>query len=116
MGDDMMVTNAAGKQDEEKERVELEKTLANCSFCFGSARCNKHLIVSMGKSVYLALPERASLVEGHCLIVPMSHIKAGTAMDEDVWSEVQDFRRALVKMFAANGEDCIFMETAMGFR
>jgi len=112
--DDMMVTKAAGKQDEEKERVkleqkavknhlEMEKTLANCSFCFGSARCNKHLIVSMGKSVYLALPEKASLVEGHCLIVPMGHIEAGTAMDEDVWSEVQDFRRALVKMFAANG-------------
>ena len=125
--DDMMVTKAAGKQDEEKERVkleqkavknhlEMEKTLANCSYCFGSARCNKHLIVAMGKSVYLALPEKASLVEGHCLIVPMGHIEAGTAMDEDVWSEVQDFRRALVKMFAANGEDCIFMETAMGFR
>ena len=125
--DDMMVTKAAGKQDEEKERVkleqkavknhlEMEKTLANCTYCFGSARCNKHLIVAMGKSVYLALPERASLVEGHCLIVPMSHIEAGTAMDEDVWSEVQDFRRALVKMFAARGEDCIFMETAMGFR
>ena len=125
--DDMMVTKAAGKQDEEKERVkleqkavknhlEMEKTLANCTYCFGSARCNKHLIVAMGKSVYLALPEKASLVEGHCLIVPMGHIEAGTAMDEDVWSEVQDFRRALVKMFAANGEDCIFMETAMGFR
>ena len=125
--DDMMVTKAAGKQDEEKERVkleqkavknhlEMEKTLASCTYCFGSARCNKHLIVAMGKSVYLALPEKASLVEGHCLIVPMGHVEAGTAMDEDVWSEVQDFRRALVKMFAANGEDCIFMETAMGFR
>ena len=125
--DDMMVTKAAGKQDEEKERIkleqkavkthlELEKTLANCTWCLGSSRCSKHLIVAMGKQVYLAVPDKASLTEGHCLIVPMGHVEAGTAMDEDVWNEVQDFRRALVKMFASQGEDCVFMETALGFR
>jgi len=125
--DDMMVTKAAGKQDEEQERVkleqkavkthlEMEKTLASCVLCMGSSRCSKHLIVAMGKAVYLAVPEKASLVEGHCLIVPMGHVEAGTAMDEDVWDEVQVFRRALVKMFAAQGEDCVFLETAMGFR
>jgi hypothetical protein len=31
----------------------------------------------MGKSVYLALPGHTSMAEGHCLIVPMNHYKAG---------------------------------------
>ena len=73
-------------------------------------------MVAMGKSVYLALPGTVSLTQGHCLIVPMGHVASGTQLDEDVWNEVQEFRKALVKMFLAQGEDCVFMETAMGFR
>ena len=37
--------------------------------------------------------------DGHCLIVPMGHVMAGTSLDEDVWEEIQDYRKALVKMF-----------------
>ena len=48
--------------------------------------------------------------------MPMGHVTAGTSLDEDVWKEVQEFRKALVKMFLGRGEDCVFMETAMGFR
>ena len=38
---------------------------------------------------FLMLPNHKSLTEGHCLIVPMQHIAAGTALDEDVWAEMQ---------------------------
>ena len=55
----------------------LEKTLEDCRWCIGSRRSSKHLMVSMGKSVYLALPGVTSMAEGHCLIVPMNHYKAG---------------------------------------
>ena len=48
--------------------------------------------------------------------MPMGHVTAGTSLDEDVWKEVQEFRKALVRMFLGRGEDCVFMETAMGFR
>merc|ERR1712025_866500 len=56
-------------------------------------------MVSVGKSVYLSLPGTASLVPGHCLIVPMGHVTAGTYLDEDVWNEIQEYRKALTKMF-----------------
>ena len=56
------------------------------------------------------------MTTGHCLIVPMGHVTSGTSLDEDVWNEVQEFRKALVKMFLSRGEDCVFIETAMGFR
>ena len=38
---------------------------------------------------YLCLPAHRSLSEGHCLIVPMQHVSAATALDEDVWQEMQ---------------------------
>ena len=125
--DDMMISKVAGKHSEEQEDVKrrnraaaeqmaMEKTLHDCKWCIGSKRSQKHLMVSMGKSVSLALPGTASLVQGHCLIVPMGHFTAGTYLDEDVWNEVQEYRKALTKMFMSQGEDCVFMETAMGFK
>ena len=125
--DDMMISKYAGKRSEELEEVKMknkaaaeqmsfEKTLHDCKWCIGSKRSQKHLMVAMGKTVYLSLPGTVSLTEGHCLIVPMSHVASGTQLDEDVWREVQEFRKALVKMFLAQGQDCVFMETAMGFK
>eukprot|EP00092_Neocalanus_flemingeri_P033318 GFUD01036233.1.p1 GENE.GFUD01036233.1~~GFUD01036233.1.p1 ORF type:complete len:820 (+),score=317.06 GFUD01036233.1:41-2500(+) len=125
--DDMIVSTAAGKQSEELEDIKrknkavsnqlaMEKTLQDCKWCIGSKRSLKHLMVSMGKSVYLALPGTTSMAQGHCLIVPMGHCMAATEMDEDVWNEVQDYRKALVRMFQSQGEDCVFFETAMGFK
>jgi len=38
---------------------------------------------------YLCLPPYQSLTEGHCLIVPTSHVTCGTMLDEDVWEEMQ---------------------------
>lgn len=125
--DDMIISKAAGKQSEELEDIKrknkavsnqmaLEKTLQDCKWCIGSKRSQKHLMVSMGKAVYLALPGTTSMAQGHCLIVPMGHCMAGTEMDEDVWNEVQDYRKALVKMFQSRGEDCVFFETAMSFK
>ena len=46
----------------------------------------------------------------------MSHVASGTSLDEDVWNEIQEFRKALVKMFLSRGEDCVFMETEKAFR
>lgn len=125
--DDMMVTKAARKKNEELEEakklnkaahahIEMEKTLEDCKWCLGSRRSNKHLMVSMGKTCYLSVPGHTSMAEGHCLIVPMGHVMAGTHLDEDVWAEVQDYRKALVKMFRSRDEDCVFLETAVGFK
>ncbi|TRY81525.1 hypothetical protein DNTS_005813 [Danionella cerebrum] len=88
--DDMFVSSAAQKEragrDEERQR---------------------------NKAVYLCLPNGVSLTEGHCLIVPVQHHTAATALDEDLWSEIQMFRQALVRMFACLDLDCVFMETHM---
>lgn len=42
--------------------------------------------------VYLSLPAGVSMAEGHCLICPLQHYCCATALDEDVWSEIQVFK------------------------
>ncbi|XP_067222099.1 CWF19-like protein 2 [Chanodichthys erythropterus] len=122
--DDMFVSSAAQKErsgrDEERQRnkaVQETRRLAGqmekCRHCFDSPELPKHLIAAVGTKVYLCLPNSVSLTEGHCLIVPIQHHTAATGLDEDIWSEIQMFRRALVRMFESQELDCVFLETHM---
>ncbi|CAG2226549.1 unnamed protein product [Mytilus edulis] len=120
--DDVFLDRAAKKQSinisEMKERSQaiydhkkMAGALERCHFCFGNVP--KHLIIAIGTKSYLRLPNYKSLTEGHCLIVPMHHSPSCTAIDEDVWEEMQTFRKTLVKMFLEEDEDIVFMETSM---
>ncbi len=126
--DDVFTSRAAKKTSEEQDLVRdrdravrehqrLARTLEECRFCFGGPAFQKHLMVAIGKTCYLALPQHTSLTEDHCYIVPMSHVKSVTMADEDVFAELLAFRKALTRMYEADDDrDCVFFETAMGFR
>ncbi|XP_037123869.1 CWF19-like protein 2 [Syngnathus acus] len=125
--DDMFVSSAAQKEGEgrEDERLRnrateesrrLATSMEKCRHCFNSQELQKHLIVAIGSKVYLSLPAGVSMTDGHCLICPLQHHCSGTTLDEDVWSEIQLFRRSLVRMFESQELDCVFMETHMNLR
>ncbi|XP_063161896.1 CWF19-like protein 2 isoform X1 [Candoia aspera] len=120
--DDVFVSEAAkgeksGKEEERqrkqaiREHQRLAACMEKCPHCFGSPELPKHLIIAIGNKVYLSLPRYQSLTEGHCLIIPMQHYTAATLLDEDIWEEIQVFRKTLVKMFEAQELDCVFLET-----
>ena len=53
---------------------------------------------------YLSLVQscrRGCLVPGHCLIVPMDHVASCRLADEQVWTEMRNFKKCLVQMYAA---------------
>ncbi|XP_077467318.1 CWF19-like protein 2 isoform X2 [Stigmatopora argus] len=125
--DDMFVSSAAQKEGEgrEEERLRnrateesrrLATSMEKCHHCFSSQELQKHLIVAIGSKVYLSLPAGVSMTEGHCLICPLQHHCSATTLDEDVWSEIQLFRRSLVRMFESQEQDCVFMEMHMNPR
>ncbi|KAL2807016.1 CWF19-like protein 2, partial [Daubentonia madagascariensis] len=121
--DDMFVSKAAereclgGEDNQRKKAIAEHQSLAaqmeKCLYCFDSSQFPKHLIVAIGVKVYLCLPNFRSLTEGHCLVIPLQHHRAATLLDEDIWEEIQMFRKSLVKMFEDKGLDCIFLETNM---
>ncbi|KAM9853023.1 CWF19-like protein 2 [Aulostomus maculatus] len=125
--DDMFVSSAAQREGEgrEEERMRnraigesrrLAVSMEKCHHCFNSQELQKHLIVAIGSKVYLKLPAGVSMTEGHCHICPLQHHCSATGLDEDVWSEMQLFRRTLVRMFESQELDCVFMETHMNIR
>ncbi|XP_045519300.1 CWF19-like protein 2 homolog isoform X2 [Pieris brassicae] len=104
---DEISKNRNDAKDSERERqkainqsVKLEKSLDGCEHCFDSKNMIKHLVVSCGNKVYMAVPARKSLVKGHCIITTIQHYTCVTALDEDVWEEIMN-------------KDVVFYETAM---
>ncbi|XP_065557201.1 CWF19-like protein 2 [Artemia franciscana] len=104
------------KQHAIKEYKQQSRALEGCNRCLDNRETIKHLIVSVGSKAYLALPAHTPLTSGHCLIIPAQHISCSVQADEDVWEEIQRFRRALVSMLSEEEEDCVFFESAMNLK
>lgn len=95
-----------------QEHQKAAKMLENCEMCIDSSKMEKQLIVALGSKVYLSLPWYQGLQTGHCLISTTSHASCSTELDEEVWSEITDFMKALTRMFGSRKQDVIFFETA----
>lgn len=101
--------NASWKADQIKKQNEAESSVVeNCIFCFDNAK--KHLVISIGKYSYLSVPVTQSLQEGNCYIIPINHCSSGVTCDEEVWAEIREYRKSLVKMFEDKNMDCVFFE------
>lgn len=103
------------KTDEREEAIrehqKMEKILDSCSKCFDSPKMQKELLVHVGKKVYLAIPYYEGLVNHHLIISPIQHIPCTTMIDEEVWEEVLNLKKALTQFFFRRKEDVVFFET-----
>lgn len=104
---------AREKQRQIKEYKRYNSAVDQCRLCFASSNRPRHLAIAIGQSSYLALPARGRLVPGHCLIVPAEHTPSTRQVDEQVWSELRNFKKCLIQMFMKQGQEVIFFETAL---
>ena len=70
----------------------------NCWFCLSSPKVEKHLVVSIGEEVYVALA-KGPLVPEHVLILPITHYPAGSQLPDEVWAEVELYKKSLAECF-----------------
>jgi len=113
--------NRKNPEDRHRQRAiashkKFNNLLENCWFCFENPNIDKKLIVALGEHTYLALPKKQRLVEGHCLIIPLKHCISIATSDEEVWEEIQFFKKSLIKMFGDNKKEVIFMETIVNLK
>ncbi|WFD43472.1 Pre-mRNA-splicing factor cwf19 [Malassezia psittaci] len=113
-----MRDDAMKRQFALQDFARTKRALDECSFCWQDEgrmppRAN---IVSNGTCVYLALPDREPLVDGHCWIVPMQHHVSSLDVDEDGWTEIRNFMKCLIRMAASRGQTMVFFETVLSLR
>jgi len=87
-----------------------EEILSSCSYCPSSPAFAKHLMVATGSKTYLALPEKGTLTKGHCIIAPIDHLHATSSVDEEVWQEIRNFKKCLMRMFHEENRGVVFLE------
>ncbi|OCH91871.1 hypothetical protein OBBRIDRAFT_752448 [Obba rivulosa] len=94
-----------------------QKALATCSFCYGEDDSPpKAPVVAMGTRAYLSCTLTEELVDGHCLIVPIQHHLTSLEADDDVWDEVRNFMKCLMRMCAEEDKGVIFYETVISLK
>ncbi|KAI8879397.1 hypothetical protein K501DRAFT_336113 [Backusella circina FSU 941] len=111
-----------GASEEQKMRRAVsdykrnQETLDRCKFCYHDGRQPQLAMISLGTQVYLALPNVHELTQGNCLIVPVQHVSSTLECDDDVWTEIRNFKKCLMKMFHEQGKGVVFMETVTNIR
>jgi hypothetical protein len=99
------------RQEAIREHNRMEKILDSCNKCFDSPKMDKNLVVYVGKKIYLSIPYYEGLVRHHLIISPVQHVSCSTMIDEDIWEEISNLRKALNHFFFRQKEDTIFFET-----
>ncbi|XP_047171883.1 CWF19-like protein 2 isoform X1 [Vigna umbellata] len=85
-----------------------------CLFCLENPNRPMHLVVSIANFTYLMLPQWQPVVPGHCCILPIQHESATRTVDDNVWTEIRNFKKCLIMMFAKQEKEVVFLETVMG--
>jgi hypothetical protein len=75
-------------------------------------------IIALGTRVYLSCTVTEELVPGHCLIVPIQHMLCSLEGDDDVWDEIKNFQKTLIRFFSEQTPSLgvVFYETVMSFQ
>jgi len=95
--------------DDRKLTQEVER----CRCCLEAPKIEKHRIICLGEKSYVALPA-GPVVDGHCIIVPMAHEVACTALDEDTTAEMLKFKQVLQDVyFQTMQKEVVFLETVL---
>lgn len=105
-------TKKTDERDEAiREHQKMEKILDTCNKCFDSPKMDKDLIIHVGKKIYISIPYYEGLVNHHLTISPVQHVSCSTMVDEDVWEEFSNLKKALTQFFFSRKEDVVFFET-----
>lgn len=95
-----------------REHQKMEKVLDTCNKCFDSPKMDKDLVIHVGKKIYISIPYYEGLVNHHLTISPIQHVPCSTMIDEDVYEEFSNLKKALTQLFFSKKEDVVFFETA----
>ncbi|CAO3644300.1 unnamed protein product [Cunninghamella echinulata] len=93
-----------------------QQILDTCRYCYHDDTPPQLAMISLATQTYLALPNTQELTPGHCLIVPLQHVGSTLECDDDVWTEIRNFQKCLLRMFDEQNCGVVFMETVTNLR
>jgi len=97
----------AHARDEKRQRMEvrdkqrIQMNLERCTFCRDSKRFGRRdAVISTAQHTYLCMDGfKECVLPGQVFIAPLQHSSAITDVDEEVWTEVRNYQKCLVRFF-----------------
>ncbi|CAO3586095.1 unnamed protein product [Absidia cylindrospora] len=111
-----------GMSEEQKMKYAIsdhkrtQKALETCRLCYQDNNPPQCAMISLATQTYLALPNSHELTPGHCMIVPVQHVNSTLECDDEVWTEIRNFQKCLMRMFDEQNCGVVFMETVISIR
>ncbi|XP_044265038.1 CWF19-like protein 1 homolog isoform X2 [Tribolium madens] len=105
-------TSATVETIESGPRTKKQKIVfdqSKCWFCLASKSVEKHLIITVANSTYLALA-KGGIVDEHFLICPIQHYQNSLGQPPEVTQEIDKFKEALRKFYDRNGKVAVFFD------
>ncbi|XP_043484147.1 CWF19-like protein 1 [Leptopilina heterotoma] len=99
--------NKRSDQPNKKAKFEFDQT--KCWFCLSSPEVSKHLVISVGSEIYLALA-KGGVVDDHFLILPVTHHQSLSILPESVAKEMKLYKEAVTKYYATTDRVPVFFE------
>ncbi|KAJ7601069.1 CwfJ C-terminus 1-domain-containing protein-like protein [Mycena floridula] len=118
LGRQKMRSDAMKRQFAINDYKRTQQALSTCEFCYGEdgETLPKAPVVAMGTRAYLSCTTTEELLDGHCLIVPIQHHLNMLEGDDDVWDEVKNFMKCVMRMYAEEDKGVVFYETVISFK
>ncbi|EFN63870.1 CWF19-like protein 1 [Camponotus floridanus] len=91
------------------KKLKLEFDQSKCWFCLSSPVVSKHLVISVGTEIYLALA-KGGLVEDHFLILPITHHQSLSILPKNVKDEMDLYKKAVTKYYESTNRVPVFFE------
>ncbi|KAG5319992.1 C19L1 protein, partial [Pseudoatta argentina] len=91
------------------KKAKLEIDQSKCWFCLSSPVVSKHLVISVGIEIYLALA-KGGLVEDHFLILPITHHQSLSILPKNVKEEMDLYKKAVSKYYESTNRVAVFFE------
>lgn len=91
------------------KRARVVQAQRPCWFCLKSPDVEKHLIVSVASSLYVALP-KGGLADDHLLIVAIEHIQQAGDLSSAGLEELAKYKASIARYFASLDREPLFYE------
>lgn len=102
-----LAEDSTTKRKQKRQKLEFDQS--KCWFCLASPSVEKHLIISVGNTAYLALA-KGGMVDEHFLICPIEHQQSSLTLSDEILKEIDEFKDSVRKFYKRNDKIPIFFE------
>jgi hypothetical protein len=98
--DSLLENDVSGIVDARKYILVIAYFLRKQALSGSNEQCNQcqgYHVVAKSEYAMLVLPETVSMVDGHCYIIPVGHVRNTLELEDYEWEEIRNFMKSLVR-------------------